>query len=238
MLLETILATLSPDQKRVRRLIEDLVKENQAFKQAFQDLVGPESTPPPNTPIRSFSVARPPILGFYWQSGPWHCLRLEERTQGHIRPIPWIRNGKPTLRQNRETESWMAWVAKIAIQLDLEPLTGCIRFVFHPGLAFTYMAWRQVPDRPDELLHPMDPDNAVKPTTDALQLNYLKLDTEKPAGAYFNDTQVVDLLVFRFPQTGTPPVNRAQVKKERRQALKKSRLAKEFKAASIPEEGA
>lgn len=237
MRLETILAMLTPEQKRVRRLIEDLVKENQAYKQAFKDLAGPDSIPPSDTPLRSFSVARPPILGYYWQDGPWHCLRLEERTVGHNRPVPWIRNGAPALRQNRETEAWMAWLAKIAHQLGLEPLKGCIRFVFHPGLAYTYMAWRQVPDRPEELLHPMDPDNAVKPATDALQCNYLKLETEKPAGAYFNDTQVVDLLIFRFPQSGAPPVNRTKIKKERRQALRRNRQVKalEKEAASRAE---
>jgi len=190
----------------------------------IRDVEGPDPTPPPDAPLRVFNVAHPPILGFYWEDGPWRCLRVEERTRGFMRPIPYISaSGRPLLRQNRDTDAWMTWMAKIANRIGIEPINGSIRLVFRPGVSWTFTAWREVDLRDHALLHPQDPDNAVKPTIDALQYNYLR-DNEG-TGAFFNDTQIVDLLIFRQEQDTKPLVDRIAVTSERRRKLKAKRLA-------------
>jgi hypothetical protein len=97
------------------------------------------------------------------------------------------------------------------------------------------MAWCPVPHRAENKLHPMDADNAAKPTLDSAQVpKPPKGDGEqvsKPrkdlpqTGAYFNDTQVVDLLVYRLPQQGAPPVDRIALHRKR-SATRKTVVAK------------
>jgi hypothetical protein len=221
--LKGIKATLRADfsRKNVWGTINSLLKENDNLKNELVELQGPDPNPPPETPLQSFTVALPPILGFYWLDGPWHCLRLEERTRGFLRPIPWINaQGKAVLRQHRDTQAWMNWISKIALKLNLQPLVGSIRLVFRPGLSNTFVAWRNVPERQPDLLHPMDPDNAVKPTIDALQNNFLRRDEEPFTGAFFNDTQIVDLLVFRGEQEQKAMIDRIALTVARRKRLK------------------
>lgn len=203
------------------REIEEL---NERLKQAAEDLaaaqaeltmfIGPGHFPPPHVPMQVWNVARPPIQGAFWVDGPWKCLRLEERTVGHHRESAYIRQdtGRPALRFHPDTEKWMKWVAGIAKELGLTPTENQVRAIAFPGLAYTFLAWMEVAPRPARDLHPMDPDNAVKPILDALQS--ILAGEDRGTGAYKNDTQVVDLLVYRLPSEERAPIDRLALSRE------------------------
>ena len=213
-----------------------------SYHDGLTDLLGPGHLPPEGVELQSLNVAKPAIQAAYWTDGPWHCLRIEERTVGHNRPRAWFNKatGRPQLRNDPSTEQWMQWVQKILRELGVMPLSGAVRLVFFPGLVYTFVSWRNVDHREEKLLHPMDCDNASKATTDPLMVPKPPKEpgpTDKPApkkvkpvvtpttGAYFDDAQVVDLLVFRLPQQGKPRVDRLALHKKR-SATRKAVVAK------------
>jgi len=230
---------------------EALQEQGEASRESFLALVGPGHTPPPGAINGKFNVAKPAIQAAYWLDGDWQCLRIEERTVGYIRPKAYFNTSinQPALRQDPITEGWMQWIHKLAVAMGIKPLEGSVRMIVFPGLRYTFLAWCPVPPRPTNLLHPMDCDNAAKPSLDSLQAgNPPKPPKKKPskakapvpeppahtmeplAGAFFNDTQVVDLCVYRLPQEGKPAVNRMELHRERskkRQEVIKSRPKKE-----------
>ena len=124
--------------------------------------------------------------------------------------------------------------------------------VFFPGLVYTFVAWRNVDHREEKLLHPMDCDNASKGTTDPLMVPKPTKETDDPDapapkkpkpvvipvnGAYRDDTQVVDLLVFRLPQTGKPPVDRLALYKKRSATRKAVVARKKAEKAALAATG-
>lgn len=230
-----------------REALEIIKAHLLSYHDGLSDLVGPGHIPPTKIKMQSLKVARPAIQAAYWTDGPWHCLRIEERTVGHERPRAWFNSatGRPDIRNAPVTEQWMTWVQKILKELRVKPLKGSVRLVFFPGLAYTFTAWRKVDQRDEKRLHPMDPDNSSKSTTDALMvpkpekpkkpnedetpLKIQKLVAPKKvilSGAYFDDAQIVDLLVFRLPQDGAPPVDRITIRKTRKAKAKKKKTEK------------
>jgi hypothetical protein len=207
--------------------LEEAGREIRALRYALKCLTGPGHVPPSGATTFMSNVARPAIKVSYWEDEPWTCLRLEERTIGHHREEAYTHpaTGRPALRFNPETEKWMRWTRGIAQELKIIPAAGHIREVFFPGLVYTFMAWMDVPDRPVQLLHPMDNDNLVKATLDAHQTAPYKGEMVE-YGVYQNDTQVVDLLIYRLPQDGAPPVDRITLGMEARKARKARKAAK------------
>lgn len=216
--------TVQAKERKIAELAKELEQSKAALAAARSDLamfIGPGHTPPPGVPTHSWAVARPSIQGAFWQDGPWKCLRLEERTVGHHRESAFIRadTGRPALRFHPDTEKWMKWVAGIASELGLAPTERQVRVVVFPGLAYTFIAWTEVDARPVADLHPMDPDNAVKPILDALQS--VMAGEDRRTGAYRNDTQVVDLLVYRLPSDQRAPIDRLALSRELKATRKK-----------------
>lgn len=214
--------------QRIKKLTVELEEARAALARANGDLeffVGPGHTPPVGVEEQTWTVARPPIKGFFWEVGPWKCLRLAERTVGHHRESAYLRQdtGRPALRFHPETEKWMKWITGIFAELRLVPTTNQVRVIFFPGLSYTFMAWREVEERLVVDLHPMDPDNAFKPIADAAQS--ISLGKDREFGAWRNDTQIVDLLVYRLPQDDRAPVDRLALSRELR-AKRKPRVKK------------
>jgi len=127
----------------------------------------------------------------------------------------------------------MTWLGGLCAEFKIAPIQGQIRLAVFPGLAYTFVAWREVQARDTALIHPMDADNVQKPTTDALQTHRGGRTTKEsrdlepePYGAYINDTQVVDLLVFRLPQEGKAAHDRAEIRKVRVRKIRENRIAR------------
>jgi len=220
-----------------RETLEVIEAHLKLYHDGLMDLLGPGHVPPETAVTKALNIAKPAITASYWTDGPWHCLRIDERTIGHNRPRAWFNKaaGYPQLRQDAATEQWMGWVEKILAHFNVRPLEGSVRVVFFPGLVYTFTAWRKVDDRQVSLLHPMDPDNSAKALLDAAMVPKPAKESETPSkkkhkpkpltGAYYDDAQIVDLLVFRLPQEGKPAVDRITLHKER-SAIRKTVLAK------------
>lgn len=208
-------SALAEAQARVR-FLEGLV----------EDLLGPLPDVPAEARELMLDVARPPLRAAYWQSGPWQCLRIEERTQGYERPgVFKDQGGRPRLRQSNAVERWMRWGEGImeAFQVEPIPRDRPVRVVFLPGAVWTFMAWREV-DRHGQL-HPQDPDNAVKPSLDFAQTEpFDRKSDPRSFGAFVNDTQVVDLLVYRISQAGAPLVDRQAITRARSLERRRKRI--------------
>ncbi len=229
-----VLALLERHIAEQNQQIKALQDEAEAYKTGFLALTGPGHTPPDHAISGTYNVAKPALRASYWQDGPWHCLRVEERTVGYYRPTAFYNKtiGRAALRQNPVTEQWMLWIHKIAVEIGIKPLEGSVRMLVFPGLRYTLLAWREVDERPAALLHPMDCDNACKPSLDSLQAGkppkvpkpkksakstapIVTPDDPPRAGAFVNDTQVVDLLVYRLMQNGLPAVDRLELHRTR-----------------------
>jgi len=231
------LSRLRGKEQRIRQLNQELEATKGALAKAQEDLqffVGPGHVPPAGVPEQTWNVARPPIRGFFWESGPWKCLRLEERTVGHHRESAYIRadTGKAAVRFHPETEKWMKWVTGIFAELKMTPTTNQVRVIFFPGLSYTFMAWREVGNRFMEDLHPQDPDNAFKPIADAAQS--ISLGKDREFGAWRNDTQIVDLLVYRLPHDERAPIDRLALSRERKATRKRPERKPRPKVPSKP----
>lgn len=220
--------TIAELQREAAALTEEMQALREGFRDQIHALVGGSHVPPPGARSWTSAVARPSIKVSCWKDGEWQCLRLEERTVGHNRERAFISpvTKRPALRSDPTSLKWMKWVQGIAAEAGFSPLDGKVRVVFFPGLAYTFIAWRPVPDRDASLLHPMDPDNACKTTIDGLQAAPF-MGPQSAYGAFFNDAQVVDLLVLRLPQDGQAPVDRLLIANERRRARRAKKAGQE-----------
>lgn len=213
--------------------LQDELAEAKARIQALEgivgDLLGPDPDIPEGADVRRLDVARPPLVAAYWQQGPWRCLRVEEPTVGYDRPSIFLIEGKVRVRQVNAVERWMRWGAKILEAFEVEPVPADrqVRVVFLPGLVWTFLAWREV--ERIGVLHHQDPDNAVKPTLDFAQTAQAG-KSPRPFGAFVNDTQVVDLMVYRIPQAGAAAVDRQAITRARSRDKKKQQAAKRREA--------
>ena len=192
------------------------------LEEVVEDLLGPDPDVPDWADRRSLDVARPPLTAAFWKKGPWSCLRIEERTVGYDRPSVFLLNGKVRVRQANVVERWMRWINGLMDAFEVEPIPEGhkVRVIFVPGQVWTFMAWREV-ERSGNL-HPQDPDNLVKPILDGCQTRPYSAKDPRRYGAFLNDTQIVDLMIYRIPQAGAAAVNRQAITRARSAEKKRS----------------